>query len=257
MSLRETLEPLYGSLLRVLTLGRGVAWRVDDKTTLRIDPRCRWIRNPSYEAAVVEFLRSRVAAGDTCVDVGAHVGYYALQMALWTGPSGRVIAFEPNPTARAVLDANVRLNGLQDRIAVEPYAVADAPGTAQLFNGGETSGLSRIGAPNPGGNPGEGIDVPVVTLDDYCASRAIVPQWILIDAEGLELQVLAGARRLMSDSTAVLVVEMHPDLWNGREATVTGFTALASESGRAVMSLTGQSDPFGGYGTIALVRSTA
>ena len=198
MSLRETLEPLYGSLLRVLTRGRGVAWQVDDTTTLRIDPRCRWIRNPSYDAPVVEFLRSRIAAGDTCVDVGAHVGYYALQMALWTAPSGRVIAFEPNPSARAVLEANVRLNGFQDRITVEPLAIADAPGTAQLFHGGETTGLSRLGAPNPDIDPSEGIEVPVVTLDDYCASRAIVPQWILIDAEGLEVQVLAGARQLLS-----------------------------------------------------------
>jgi FkbM family methyltransferase len=255
MSLRETLEPLYGSLLRVLTLGRGVAWEVDEKTTLRIDPRCRWIRNPSYEASVVEFLRSRIAAGDTCVDVGAHVGYYALQMALWTAPSGRIIAFEPNPSARAVLEANVRLNGFSGRIIVEPLAIADAPGTAQLFHGRETTGLSRIGAPNPDIDPSEGIDVPVGTLDDYCDSRAIVPKWILIDTEGLELQVLAGARRLLSDPAAVFVVEMHPNLWSaGRDAGAQQFEALLQASGRTVTAITGQRDPLQDYGAVALTR---
>ena len=56
MTLRTRLERIYGSLLHALTPGRGVAWHVDDKTTLRIDPRCRWIRNPSYEAPVVAYL---------------------------------------------------------------------------------------------------------------------------------------------------------------------------------------------------------
>ena len=59
MSLRSRLEPSYVKLLQLLTAGRGVAWQLDGKTTLRIDPRCRWIRNPAYEAAVVEYLRSR------------------------------------------------------------------------------------------------------------------------------------------------------------------------------------------------------
>lgn len=254
MTLPPPIERAYGHVLRVLTLGRGVAWHVDGTTTLRIDPRCRWIRNPSYEAAVVEYLRARIRPGDTCVDVGAHVGYYALQMALWTAPDGTVVAFEPNPLARDVLETNVRLNGLGDRIRVEPSAVADAPGTASLFHGAETTGLSRIHAPNPEADPGRAVQVPVVTLDAFCAQAAIDPAWILVDTEGLELQVLHGARRLLTQSRAGVVVEMHPDLWNDREATAKGIDALARESGRSVVALTGQTDALGGYGTIALAR---
>jgi FkbM family methyltransferase len=252
MSLRSTLEPFYASLLGVLTAGRGVAWRVDGTTTLRIDPRCRWIRNPSYEAAVVEYLRSRIRPGDCCVDVGAHVGYYALQMALWTAPSGRVIAFEPNPSARTVLETNVALNAFTDRVVVEPTAVSDAPGTAPLFHGGETTGLSRIGTPNPGTRAGKGIDVPVVTLDDYCASHRTSPHWVLIDAEGLELQVLEGSRRLLAESAATFVVEMHPDLWSDRAATASRFEALLLATGRTALPLTGQRSAFEDYGSIAL-----
>ena len=126
-----TLERLYASLLRVVTAGRGLAWRLDDTTTLRIDPRCRWIRHPDYEAAVVEYLRSRIRPGDCCLDVGAHVGFYVLQMAMWAAPGGRVIAFEPNPTARAVLEANVRLNGFQPRVTIEAAGISSAAGTAR------------------------------------------------------------------------------------------------------------------------------
>jgi len=247
-------ERAYAAFLRLVTAGRGVAWQVDGSTTLRIDPRCRWIRNPSYEAPVVEYLRARIRPGDTCVDVGAHVGYYALQMALWTAPGGRVIAFEPNPLARDVLETNVRLNGLGDRIVVEPLAVSDASGTAPLFHGSETTGLSRIGAPNPeSGDAGRPVDVKVVSLDEYCGQHAVAPRWVLVDTEGLELQVLSGARRLLADRGVGFVIEMHPDLWSrGRETTATEFERLMTGCGRSIVPLTGQADPLAGYGTIAL-----
>jgi FkbM family methyltransferase len=253
MTSRWTFERAYGRLLHLLTAGRGVAWHVGDGTTFRIDPRCRWIRNPSYEKSVVDYLRGRVRPGDCCVDVGAHVGYYALQMAHWTAPNGQVIAFEPNPTAREVLTANVALNHLAKRITVEPLAVSDAPGTAKLFHGGETSGLSRIGAPNPESGDGPSVDVPVVTLDAYCTQHGVIPQWVLIDAEGLEMEVLAGAGGLLVNRRCSFVIEMHPDLWaSGRQATAVRLEALLRTCGRSAVALTGQKSVLDDYGTIAI-----
>ncbi len=253
MKIRDALEPVYARFLQYATLGRGVRWQVDERTALRIDPRCRWIRNPSYEKAVVDYLRARVRPGDCCVDVGAHVGFYALQMAQWTAPGGSVIAFEPNPLARDVLERNVRLNGLDERIAVEPLAVAGAAGRAPLYHGQATSGLSRIGAPNPHSASGEAIDVEVVTLDHYCAAHAALPQWILVDTEGYELDVLIGASGLLSDRRISFVIEMHPELWpRGRQATAVHFEHLIRTCGRRVVPLTGQRDALEEYGTIVI-----
>jgi FkbM family methyltransferase len=258
MTVRERFERVYGRFLRVATAGRGVAWQVDGRTRLRIDPRCRWIRNPSYEAAVVDYLRARVAPGDCCVDVGAHVGYYAMQMVLWTAPGGRVIAFEPNPLSRDVLVTNLRLNGFEPRVTVEPFAVSDAPGRAPLFHGDETTGLSRIGAPNPqsrGRDPA--VEVELVTLDEYCARHAVSPRWVLIDAEGYELEVLTGARRLLADSRITFVVEMHADLWTrGRQATVVQLEELFRSCGRTALPITGQGNLLEDYGTIVLAGRT-
>jgi len=253
MTLRSGMEKAYGSLLRVLTAGRGIAWHVDTQVTLRIDPRCRWIRNPSYEAEVVDYMRSRIRPGDVCLDVGAHVGFYALQMALWTSPGGKVIAFEPNPTARDVLTTNVRLNSLGDRITVEPYAVGAARGTAPLFHGGETTGLSRIGAPNPATDAGAPVQVDVVALDDYCTDHRVAPRWVLIDTEGLEVQVLEGAKRLLANQHTTFVVEMHPTLWENAAATQARFDALLREYRRRAVKLTRES-AVEGYGTVALVK---
>jgi FkbM family methyltransferase len=246
----------YTRLLQILSMGRGVPWKVDERTTLRIDPRCRWIRNASYEADVVAYLRAGMRPGQCCVDVGAHVGFYALQMALWTAPAGRVIAFEPNPTARAVLQANVRLNRLTDRITIVPAAAGAARGMADLFHSGNTSGLSRLGSPNPSSASGAPVRVPVETLDAYCATERIQPHWILVDAEGAELEVLRGAASLLTDTPVQLVVEMHPSLWDSRHTTAGSFEAFLTRCGRAAVPITGQSNPFTDYGTVSLVRSS-
>ena len=251
------IDRAYASLLRIVTAGRGLPWRVDDKTTLRIDPRCRWIRNAAYEADVVAYLRAGIRPGHCCIDVGAHVGFYALQMALWNAPDGRVIAFEPNPTARAVLKSNVALNRLSARVTIEASAAGAARGTADLFHGGETTGLSRLDAPNPDSASGPAVRVPVVTLDEYCAASRVRPDWLLVDAEGADLLVLEGAAALLRDTAVQVVVEMHAALWDARHTTPATFEAFLRRCGRTAVPITGQNDPFRDYGTVALIRDAS
>ncbi len=247
------LEKLYASLLWHASGHRGVTWKLPAVRPLRLDPRCRWIRHAGYEAAVVDYLRSRVRPNQCCVDAGAHVGFYALQMAIWTAPAGRVVAFEPNPTARDVLKRNVLLNDLSSRIIVEGAAVGEADGRATLFDAGNTSGLSRLGSPNPASRgAGRTVDVPVVALDDYCRSRAPRPDWLLIDVEGAEINALRGAQALLSDRMLGVVVEIHEDLWGSFGGSRDQFTRLVAASGRTIVPLTGQSDALGQYGTVAL-----
>jgi FkbM family methyltransferase len=252
--MQSFIQRAYTSLLRVVSAGRGLAWHVDGTTTLRIDPRCRWIRNPSYEAEVGAYLKAGIRPGHCCVDVGAHVGFYAMQMALWTAPGGRVIAFEPNPTARAVLQANVALNMMSDRVTIEPSAAGAVAGTADLFHGDDTSGLSRLDAPNADSQSGAPVRVPVVTLDEYCAAHRITPDWILVDAEGADLSVLQGAAALLSETPVQVVVEMHASLWDSRHTTPEAFEAFLKSCGRVAVPITGQKNPFVDYGTVALRR---
>jgi FkbM family methyltransferase len=252
--MHSSLEAIYAGALRILTAGRGLPWRIDDRTTLRIDPRCRWIRHPDYEADVVSYLRARVRPGHVSVDVGAHVGFYVLQLAHWSAPGGRVVALEPNPTARAVLESNVALNGIASQVTIEPVAAGAAPGNAQLFHAGEATGLSRLGSPNPASAGDVPVMVDVVTLDDYCAKGRLAPDWILIDAEGAELNVLEGAAALLTHSPVQVVVEMHGTLWDDLETTTARFQSLLRACGRTAVPITGQTDAFADYGTVVLER---
>jgi FkbM family methyltransferase len=197
-------------------------------------------------------------AGQCCLDIGAHVGVYALQIARWTAPAGRVVAFEPNPGTAAVLRRHLRINGLDDTVRIEEVALGRAPGTSVLF-GESGSGLSRLAERNPDGPPSaQAADVRVITVDGYCATHNLRPDWMLIDVEGFEFDVLAGAAETIRARGPALsiVAEIHPTLW-----PLTGWTASSAEAlfqslQRRAVPLVGQGDPLGEYGSIELVPVT-
>lgn len=258
------IQRLYAWLLWQLTGHRGVRWPLvvaaerpgpdGPPPELRLDPRCRWIRHAAYEADVVRYVRSLVTDGSCVIDVGAHVGFYVLQAARWVGPEGRVIAFEPNPLARDVLSVNVRLNGFSDRVRIEGAAVGEQAGATVLYGGTDTSGLSRLRAPNAISGHRHAIDVPLVSLDVYCADQGIRPSVLIVDVEGAELTVLQGARDLLAGSDVPAVVEIHPELWGSFSTDADGIRAFATGVGRKIVPLKGQRDPLGDYGTVALLR---
>lgn len=75
-----------------------------------------WIHDP--------YLREHKPAGpvQAVVDIGANRGYFAVQAAL-RHPRATVFAFEPDTRNLELLHANVALNGLAERIQVQPAAL--------------------------------------------------------------------------------------------------------------------------------------
>jgi FkbM family methyltransferase len=260
-SLVRGLRPAYETLLSWSSRGRGIPCRING-VALRRDPRCRqhYPDNLDYEPAVAAHLRAMVGPDQICFDVGANVGYYALQFAYWCRPSGRVLAFEPNPEARVVLERQIAVNRLADRVEVVPVAVADRSGETTLYVPGANHqglhGVSRLGGADPHlSNDFRTISVPLTSLDDFCASRGVIPDWALIDIEGFEIAALKGARRLVAKRRARLglIVEMHPDLWDSVGTPRQAAEALFAELRLRPVSLTGQRDPLAKRGVVHLV----
>ena len=251
----RALRPLYESSLDTLSAGRGIPWTINGET-YRIDPGCRHRLGENYDAPVAAFIRERIRPGALCIDVGANVGVYVLQFARWTGVDGRVIAFEPNPDARQMLERHIELNDLSARAKVVPAAVGAISGNAVLFAAG-ADGMSRLGAPNELiAEQVREVSVPVVTLDDYCAAHGLEPDWLFIDIEGFEIAALKGARSLIEKRGAKLniVVEMHPSVWSSADTTLESAEELLAELDLHPQPLTGQADPLREYGLVFLQR---
>lgn len=250
--IRQT-RPAYESVLGWVNGGKGIPWSING-VTYRVDPRHRQRLGQNYDAPVAEFLRERVSPGALCLDVGANVGVYVLQFAHWSRPDGRVVAFEPNPGAREVLESHVRMNGLGERVSVVPAAVGETSGEEILY-AAAADGMSRLGEPNKAlaGKVNE-ITVPVVTLDQYCRANALEPDWLFLDIEGFEIAALSGARELIKSRRGKLglVVEMHPNVWDSARTTRAGAESLLAELGLRAVPLTGQHDPLGDHGIVLL-----
>lgn len=133
-------------------------------------------------------------------DVGAHIGSCTLAAAKILGERGRVAAFEPTPATFARLAENVKLNDVGN-VTLVNLAVGSTPGLVTLDGGDDyNSGRSRVAA-DGGGQP-----CAMTTLDAFWTSLGRPPvQLIKIDVEGFELDVLLGARELLTTGPALLL----------------------------------------------------
>ncbi len=235
-------------LVRLLTRRRGVH-RTVNGVPLRVASPVRALFTSDYDRPLADFLRSRVEPGSEVWNVGANVGIWVLQMATWVGPSGKVVAFEPNATTAEVLRENVRLNGLETRVEIVESAVGEQVGHVDFFAAG-TDGMSRAGQPNPLLPDATARRVPVTTLDAFAAGRPRLPSWILMDVEGWEISALRGAWSVLRQSG--VAVELHPSAWPWSGHSRADLEQLLDTYALDAVPLTDQKDVLGDYGHVHL-----
>jgi FkbM family methyltransferase len=137
--------------------------------------------------------------GARVFDIGAHQGVVAMMLAREVGPSGHVLAVEPNPHNAAVARKNRDLNGV-GQIELLQAAVSDHSGTV-VFNHGLDGQL------DDGTGAGGRMSVACVTLNEL-AQRHGTPDFVMIDVEGAECKVLKGGSRVIQ-SGVDFAVEVH------------------------------------------------
>jgi FkbM family methyltransferase len=151
----------------------------------------------------VALLRSFVKAGDLVYDVGAHIGTFAIPLALATGKSGQVIAIEADAESFALLRQNIDRLGLQNVTALRGIAGARDIRYRRVRADRHTSATYFV--PDP-----EGAAMPVIALDDledrWKPRRRVAV--VKIDVEGMELAVLHSAERMIARDRPVLYVEI-------------------------------------------------
>jgi FkbM family methyltransferase len=177
-----------------------------------------------YEPVFTAALLDTVRAGHVCYDLGAHIGYYTLVMALRAGAGGAVHAFEPYAPNAARLREHAARNaapGERAPVHVHACAIADVTGERALVGAGDGDAVSTLS--HLDGTRGvlnaawrarfDGFArqaVPVWRLDDWRAQTgAPPPDLVKIDVEGSELAVLHGARETLSAARPVVLAELH------------------------------------------------
>jgi FkbM family methyltransferase len=183
-----------------------------------------------FEGAEIQFARRFLRTGMTVLDVGAHQGLYTLLASKRVGPNGRVIAFEPSPRERRWLVRHVRLNFCRN-VRVEGFAVGSGPSEADLFvvEGREDWGNSL--RPPAVESPTRRVRVEVISLDGYLAkNKNRQVDFIKLDVEGAELEVLRGAKQLLSGRPRPVILaevyDMRTEPWGFRAREIVEYLHL-------------------------------
>jgi FkbM family methyltransferase len=167
----------------------------------------------------------RASAGHV-LDVGANTGFYSL-VAVLANPELWVQAFEPVPYVAEILTANVRLNRLDGRVALQRSAVGTQDGSATLHLPPRAAGVVETSAslsPDFKDAITERLEVAVRALDSWWGEVGQPPIGVIkVDVESRELDVLRGAEQLVRRCRPVIFYELLP------QGDAAGLAAWARE----------------------------
>ena len=147
------------------------------------------------------------------LDLGANIGTTGIYFLKKLAPNLKLLAFEPDPENFKMHRLNVILNDMEDKSTIVNCGLGDKFGEMTMYRN----------VLNPGANsvvsfyetqPTETIKI--IPLDSYLAEKNIAAQevkYIWIDVEGLEAQVILGAKNLLTKNPAPIFVEFNLGAW--------------------------------------------
>ncbi len=178
--------------------------RVTFCVNMKRDPIQRNHRRGSfYEMYELQRLRRLFPEGGTFIDIGANVGNHTLFAAMFMGAT-RVIPIEPNPLAFELLIQNVLVNRLDDIVDLTQIGI----GLSDEANTGFAMTERQVNLGKAQMEKGGGLEV--LRGDEVFAKER--PDFIKIDVEGMEMQVLSGLEGLLKRKKPIMMIEVDNDL---------------------------------------------
>ena len=173
-----------------IDLGGGL--RVIDRSGLD------WI-----DREAIDLIGRFLDPGETMIDVGAGIGAYSVVAGAAVGPGGRIEAFEPSPTRRPALEANLRLNGLAN-VQIHANLAGDGRRLDLFVDGNGRSGRRRWSVRSEGVAQRDLLRVTSLPVDTLMRGRRC--SLMRIGAAGGEMRVLEGAAGLLGRPDAPTVM---------------------------------------------------
>ena len=188
------------------------------------------------ERFILEELVECLNEQDVFWDVGASFGLYTVLAARKLTRGGAIVAFEPEPRMRALLERNLRLNGIGS-VSVRSVALGDRDGVAEIFGAANpNTGTSSLARRKDYKLKREGLPVDIRRVDTLSGTAGLPrPTCMKIDVEGSEGRVLAGMGTLLRDTyLRSLFCEVHPQLLPSFGDSAESFEQTLTASGFAI-----------------------
>jgi|GEM_PF-428021 len=164
-------------------------------------------RGDLFDPLILTALRTLLGPGDTLLDVGGNIGWFTVIGSRLVGPTGQVIAIEPEPANAALLAANLAGNDCRNVLLHQVAAGAEAT-TARLYLDTENFGDHRMAIASA---RTRWVDVDVRPLDTLLDGGRQRVDLLKMDTQGSEVHALRGMRALLATNPAMrMVIEFWP-----------------------------------------------
>jgi FkbM family methyltransferase len=200
---------------------------IDSNVTIELDMSVPMFRHIYYHhdlsaSPEVKVMKTLLKKDQTCLDVGAHIGYFSLVAAKY---AHHVIAFEPSPTTFKMLERNLSLNPtLASKIRAEECGLSDHAGTLTLYNSKSQPDLASLEPIDVA--DGYTQEIKLATLDERVSDNGGLIALIKIDVEGAEYGVLLGGMDLIKKHRPVIMLELFEEFQNRFGHTCTDIVTL-------------------------------
>ncbi len=148
-----------------------------------------------------EFLRP----GDTAIDVGANFGLFSLAFAQIVGENGHVLAIEPNDRVADRLYDSASEHECGSSIHPFPLALGRESGVGNIRIDPRGSGGTQIVPVDTGG------EIYIERLDIMNLPHVRPVRTIKIDTEGMDIDVLRGAVKILKEDRPFVIFEWNPE----------------------------------------------
>ena len=188
---------------------RDVAVRNGVAKGLKFNPgeSCPELALGTYEIPIQNIFAQHLQAGDVFYDIGANVGFFTIIASKLVGNTGKVYAFEPGKGNANSIRHNARLNDF-NKIEVIEKAVSNTSGEGRLLLAKYSGGHALATADAPPDLAGE-VTIDLVSIDDLIAQNRITPpNFVKVDVEGAELDVLKGMSETIKTYQPTIIYEV-------------------------------------------------
>jgi FkbM family methyltransferase len=201
----------------------GITFRFD------LNDMVDWFNYFGFKELERDKLFTLLKPDDVLIDVGANMGEFSLKVAQLLGKGGKVVSFEPDLVNYQRLQTNFSLNPeLAARITLHNFGLGEFPGTVNLSIVNESNrGMNRVVKDAVNFN-----SITINTLDNIVLSEQMTKvDWIKIDVEGFEMNVLKGARLTIQQFKPSLFIELDDKNLREQNSSASELVSWLNESG--------------------------